>query len=230
MLLPDGSTLTCTLPVDSTFADVKRAIADSEHVPVERQYLFGHGGHMCADADTAMSGCGGSGYAQLVVASRPPLFILVGGKVHAFAFSRTETVVQLQARIASVVTASGDVARVGVWLEGYRCTGSDSKVAACGVGPGSIVHAYELPAVQAPSISSGQYFVKTLTGKTITLILEGNDIIFEVKLKIQHKEGIHPDMIRILFGGHQLEDSRTLDDYGIKKESTFHMILRLRGC
>ena len=72
-----------------------------------------------------------------------------------------------------------------------------------------------------------QLFVKTMTGKTVSIEVEEGESIEDVKAKISEKEGIPPEQQRLIFGGQQLEDAKTLEDYGVGDDDTFHLVLRL---
>ncbi len=74
-----------------------------------------------------------------------------------------------------------------------------------------------------------QIFVKTLNGRTITLKILHTATIAEIKDAIAAKEGLPRDDMRLIFAGKQLEEGRTLEDYGMWEEVTVHVVLKLRG-
>ena len=74
-----------------------------------------------------------------------------------------------------------------------------------------------------------QIFIKTLTGRSITIIVEPTETISSVKLKVKDKDGVPVDEQRLIYGGHQLKDTDTLADYIIQSDATLHLVLRLPG-
>jgi hypothetical protein len=79
------------------------------------------------------------------------------------------------------------------------------------------------------SLWRGQIFCKTLTGRHITFEVESNFLVQDLKMMIQDEEGIASDQQRLIFAGKQMEDGDTLEDHKIRKDSTVHLVLRLRG-
>jgi len=79
------------------------------------------------------------------------------------------------------------------------------------------------------NVATGQFFVKTLVGKTLTYDLHPGMTIGQIKNMISQTENIPADQQRLIFSGKQLDDERTLEDYEIKDQSNLHLILRLRG-
>eukprot|EP01099_Mayorella_cantabrigiensis_P001025 TRINITY_DN1425_c0_g1_i3.p1 TRINITY_DN1425_c0_g1~~TRINITY_DN1425_c0_g1_i3.p1 ORF type:complete len:178 (-),score=48.90 TRINITY_DN1425_c0_g1_i3:101-604(-) len=80
-----------------------------------------------------------------------------------------------------------------------------------------------------PRSTELQVVAKTLTGRMVKLTIGSSDTIWELKGKIQDKEGIPPEQQRLIFGGRQLENHRTLEDYNIPNKAIIDLILRLRG-
>ena len=72
-------------------------------------------------------------------------------------------------------------------------------------------------------------FLKTLTGKTITLRVDRHEHIGFLKIRIKEKQGIPTDQFHLVFAGMHLEETRTLADYNIQTQSTLNEIVRLRG-
>lgn len=111
------------------------------------------------------------------------------------------------------------------------CVGSASRFPFLAHGTSGRYHESSAALQNMLAIPRGgmQLFVKTLTGKTVSIEVEEGESIEDVKAKIAEKEGIPPEQQRLIFGGQQLQDSKTLDDYDVGDDATLHLVLRLRG-
>ena len=229
--LPNRDSLSIWVSTDMTVAQLKQVIESRVDIPADLQQLY-FARQQLDNERTLQSYTIESNHMLHVEIVQPPTLKLTvhfpDGSEQDVELTTNQTIAALKREIEaknSVLSSTQQLFFQGIELD------DNSTLVQCGLANGNIVDCSSSRSVAATnSDSSGgemHLFVKTLTGKTVTVVIKPTDTILDVKQRIMEKEGVALAHQCLICAGKQLENSRSIQDCGIQHQSVLHLVLRV---